>query len=198
MGLNNLVGKRPMRVSRTTRSGPTITRGESSGDIWTPQVFIDAVEQKFGPLVWDLAGSETNKRAPFVLTEELDSLKYVWMDLRADGTYAPQDGGTGPLLWLNPPFSNITPWAAKCAAEWKLGAEILLLVPIGSQNWYWDYVEPFAQVYAVGRMVFDNCFDRVTGELVTTPYAKDLILAHFVPNLLPGNRPQRWLWKEKT
>lgn len=164
-------------------SGPTIDRAGSSGDIWTPQVFIDPMEKKFGPLVWDLAGTWENKKAPGVLTAEMDAFNFGWAKIAKGG-----------LCFLNPPYSNITPWARKCFEEWKLGAEILLLVPMGSQNWYWDYVEPAAQVYCVGRMVFDNCFDKL-GELVTTNYPKDLILAHYQPGK-HGNRPERWRWQD--
>lgn len=164
-------------------SGPTIDRANSSGDIWTPQIFIDAVVRKFGPLAVDLAGSERNKKAPLVITERMDSLKQDWATMLSGG-----------LGWLNPPYSRIAPWAKKCADEWKLGAEILLLVPMGGQNWYWDHVEPFAQVYGVGRMTFDNCFDK-HGQLVTTNYPKDLILAHYEPGK-HGNRPKRWRWEQ--
>lgn len=171
-------------------SGPTINRGESSGDIWTPEAFRTVVNVRFGPVVWDLAASAANsfvKSAPWTdrnpwFDEAEDSLAQDWHRLK------------GPL-WLNPPFGNITPWARKCMEEWKAGAEILLLVPMGSQNWYWDYVEQYAQVYCVGRMVFDNCFDK-RGELVTTTYPKDLILAHYLPGK-HGNRPQRWRWNDQ-
>lgn len=168
-------------------SGPTIDRGNSSGDIWTPQVFRDAVTKRFGAPVWDLAASATNHFGPHWFDEREDSLTIPW-------------GGLDGLCWLNPPFANITPWARKCRVDsHNGGAEILLLVPMGSQNWYWDFVEPYADVYCVGRMVFDNCFDRKTGELVTTAYAKDLILAHYARDITRGRRwtqrPQRWRWE---
>lgn len=166
-------------------SGPTINRANSSGDIWTPWKFIHAVEKKFGPLAVDLAATSENHKAPVWIPPERDSLTMDWAEYL--------QGGLG---WCNPPFSNITPWARKCFEEWKLRAEILLLVPMGSQNWYWDYVEPFAQVYCVGRMVFDNCYDK-KGNLVTTNYPKDLILAHYQPGK-HSNRPMRWRWKEDT
>jgi len=162
-------------------SGPTIKRGESSGDIWTPQIFIDAVEKRFGTLQADLAATLESHKAPFWITPEEDSLTVPW--------HKCNDG----RLWLNPPYSNITPWAKKCMEESELGAEILLLVPgsIGA-NWYWDFVEPYADVYSVGRMVFDNCFDK-DGKLVTTPYPKDLILCHYHGDFC--ERMQRWRWK---
>lgn len=162
-------------------SGPTINRAGSSGDIWTPINFRKAVVQRFGAPEWDLAASTTNHFGPFWFDEDDDSLVQQWHGLER-------------LQWLNPPYSNITPWARKCSVEHALGAEILLLVPLGAQNWFWDYVDPFAQVYSVGRMVFDNCFARKTGELVTTPYAKDLILCHYVPRMAPG-RMVRWRWQ---
>lgn len=165
-------------------SGPTIDRANSSGDIWTPWPFAGAVTAKFGPIAFDLAATLESSKAQYAgmyFDEAADALTRDWHKI---------DG----LLWLNPPYSNITPWAKKCYDEWLLDAEILLLVPMGSQNWYWDYVEPFAQVYCVGRMVFDNCFDR-HGELVKTAYPKDLILAHYQPGK-HSNRPQRWRWNQ--
>lgn len=174
-------------------SGPTIDRANSSGDIWTPQVFIDAVERKFGRLDWDLACTVENMKARRGYTHpEFDALDKNWAGI---GTMMEKER---PLLWLNPPFSNITPWARKCALEHINEAEILLLVPgsIGA-NWYWQYIEPFAQVYSVGRMVFDNCFNK-KGEVVTTPYPKDLILCHYGmgKNWVP-KRMQRWRWQDE-
>lgn len=165
--------------------GPSINRAESSGDIWTPWEFIRAVEYKFGPIAIDLAASGPQcAKGPRWITPEEDSLKQDWATMLGGG-----------LGWDNCPFRNITPWAKYHAQQWERGAETLLLVPgsVGA-NWYWDWVEPFAQVYSVGRMIFDNCFDRRTGQLVTTPYAKDLILCHYDPGDYT-ERMLRWDWK---
>lgn len=168
-----------------TSSGPTIKRGQSSGDIWTPQVFIDAVEKRFGPITIDLAASgPQSAKASIFITPEQDSLKQDWA--------AMLNGGLG---WDNCPYSNITPWAKYHAEQSLRGAETLLLVPasVGS-NWYWNHVEPWADVYSVGRMVFNNCFDK-HGELVTTVYPKDLILAHYYADAHERSKMRRWLWK---
>lgn len=173
-------------------SGPTIDRANSSGDIWTPKPFLTAVAHKFGPLYVDLAATAENTCAPYYLTQRDDALAPE----RRWHKYA-------GLCWLNPPFSDIEPWARKCAEERALGAEILLLVPgsVGA-NWFWDYVAYDAIVYSVGRMVFDNCYDRKTGKLVRTAYPKDLILCHYKPDtvLVPhsGFTPiWRWQWKNE-
>lgn len=167
-------------------TGPTINRGESSGDIWTPWAFIRAVERKFGPIAVDLAASDGSAKARCYITEATDSLSQDWAKLL--------DGGLG---WLNCPFSDIAPWALKCAAEMEQGAKILLLVPgsIGA-NWYWNWVEPYADVYSVGRMVFDNCYNK-KGELVTTPYPKDLILCYYDQLSQGMEGMQRWRWKDE-
>jgi hypothetical protein len=147
--------------------GPTIKRGESSGDIWTPWSFIRAVECRFGPIAIDLAASgPQSAKAKAFITPEQDSLKVDWHKFPGLG-------------WLNCPYGNIAPWGAKSALEYALGWRGFLLVPgsIGA-NWFRDAVWPYADTYSVGRMVFDNCFDK-NGKLVTTPYPKDLILGHF-------------------
>lgn len=170
--------------------GPSINRAESSGDIWTPWSFMRAVEHKFGPIAIDLAasGPQSAKAARWITPEE-DSLKQDWTTML--------DGGLG---WDNCPYSNIAPWAKYHQRQWERGAQTLLLVPasVGS-NWYWSYVDPYAEVYNVGRMVFDNCFSRKTGQLITTVYPKDLILCHYDTVRMYDEdyprRMQRWDWK---
>lgn len=148
--------------------GPSINRAESSGDIWTPWEFVRAVESKFGKLTRDLAASgPQSAKAPRWITPEQDSLTVDWH-------------GSPGLDWLNCPYGNITPWALKCAWEFTQGWRGFLLVPgsVGS-NWFERAVWPYADTYSVGRMVFDNCFDRKTGAPVRTVYPKDLIMGHF-------------------
>lgn len=165
--------------------GPTLKRGKSSGDIWTPQIFIDACVDKFGPLTVDLAASAVNSKAPYFYSQ-------------ADNALAPDKQWRifPRLCWLNPPFANITPWVRKCVEEWEHGWKGLVLIPgsIGAA-WYWQFVEAQANVYSVGRMRFDNCFDEA-GEPVTTEYAKDLILCHY-DRTVEHVPMQRWLWKEQ-
>lgn len=150
--------------------GPTMIRGESNQEAETPWPFIKACEDKFGPLGWDLAASKENAKVGFdhYWSEVDNSLARKWHEL-----------GIKELFWLNPPYAQITPWARKCAEEVQLGARILLLVPASvGANWYWDWVVPYADVYSIGRLVFDNCYDR-QGRLITTAYPKDLILCRY-------------------
>lgn len=183
--------------------GPTINRGKGNNNASTPMVFINAVVKKFGLLTIDLACTRANAKAPLGLyhDEDVDALMVPWAKYCM--------AAISPLAWLNPPFTNITPWARKCAAEVQLGARTLLLVPASvGANWYWDWVVPYADVYSVGRMVFDDCYDK-DGKLITTPYPKDLILAHYDwhNGLRTGNRAAhpieegrgmlyRWRWQD--
>jgi DNA N-6-adenine-methyltransferase (Dam). len=98
--------------------GPSIKRGESSGDIWTPWEFIRAVEHKFGPIAIDLAasGPQSAKAARWITPEE-DSLRQDWTTLL--------NGGLG---WDNYPYSNITPWARY--------HELLLEDGVGIDFWF--------------------------------------------------------------
>lgn len=174
--------------AKTRVTGPTINRGKGNNNAATPWKFIHPVEAKFGKLEWDLAASESNTKAQHFITEAQDSLKQTWQHL-------------GGLCFLNPPFTNITVWARKCAEEVQLGARILLLVPASvGANWYWDWVVPYADVYSVGRMGFDDCYDK-HGKLITDPYPKDLILCHYG---WKGDHPSeegrgviyRWRWQD--
>lgn len=75
-------------------------------------------------------------------------------------------------MWLNPPYSNIGPWAKKCAEESALGARILFLVPasVGS-NWFRDFV------FKKSLVLFLN--DRIKFVGAEYVYPKDCIIAAY-------------------
>lgn len=142
--------------TQNRKTGASFQRGNSRQDYGTPPAFIYAVEKRFGKLSVDLAAHSRNHKARSFLT---NSFTRDWRKLSG-------------LLWLNPPFDKITPWAKKCAEEGAFnGAKILLLVPasVGS-NWFRDYVANVAHtVFLNGRISFDG----------KNPYPKDCMLCLF-------------------
>lgn len=150
-----------------TRKMPAQKPGTSFQAYGTPRPFLDAVDRRFGPIVWDLAANAGNSVCgdrffgPGSRWGE-DSLERAWDWL--PGVRTGED-----LIWLNPPFSRIGPWARKCEDEATYGARILMLVPaaVGS-NWFAKYVERSALVLPIRpRLAF-------VGQ--TDPYPKDLML----------------------
>lgn len=188
--------RHPRTAAKPRPTGPTINRGKGNNSASTPGKFIVAVEAKFGPLTIDLAASLYNTKAPQWIGEVQNSLVQDWAELTRDG-----------LGWNNPPFTNITPWARYHAEQVQRGARTLLLVPASvGAVWYWTWVVPYADVYSVGRMVFDDCYDR-DGKLITTPYPKDLVLAHYdwspdrclrtgAMNTADAGSLYRWRWQD--
>jgi hypothetical protein len=155
-------------------TGAAMHRGSSMQTYRTPDDFRLAVVKRFGMPHWDLAAEPSTVFADDkgnFYSESDDSLARVW-------------SLTEHLCWLNPPFSNIQPWAKKCAEESEKGAHILLLTPasIGS-NWFAQWVWPFARVYALNpRLSFDG----------SNPYPKDCILAEYGRG---RSTFQCWVWK---
>lgn len=151
-------------------------RGTSNQEVKTPPEFMAAVEKVFGKIEFDLAASYKNTKAVRFWSEEDDSLSRPWP--------------TEYLCWLNPPFSNIGPWAKKCLEESQRGCRILMLVPasVGS-NWFRDYVDGNASVlFLNGRLTFVGS---------PTPYPKDLMLICWgIPGELPGWYSV-WNWKKE-
>src|SRR5690349_18157820 len=76
--ITNSSHRRRRRQRETDMGGPSIRRGESSGDIWTPQIFIDAVERNWGPLAVDLAATAESTKAPSYFDEGCNSLTRNW------------------------------------------------------------------------------------------------------------------------
>jgi len=142
----------------------------------TPWEFIRAVEERFGPIAWDLAASAGNCRArdPHAYFDEAqDSLAQDWNAAGAMGR-----------TWLNPPFRHVDPWLAK-AAECRITSGPLVLVPASvCTKWFNEHVRARAIVY----------------EVTPRPFARevrDVILVDFRerPIALPGGGVERRVWK---
>lgn len=146
---------------------PAQRPGSSRQDYGTPAEFMRAVALKFGQPAWDLAASAENAKAPNWIGADRDSLIQDWFRLPG-------------LLWLNPPFARIEPWARKCVEESRLGARILLLTPasVGS-DWHKDHVHGKAFVYFLnGRITFDGTPPNPrTGRI--DQYPKDCMVSAF-------------------
>jgi phage N-6-adenine-methyltransferase len=156
-----------------THKMPVQKPGKSVQEVETPLDFMQAVEKRFGRMDFDLAASPGNAKAFRYFHKEHDSLKQDWSKL---------DGN----LWLNCEYSDIEPWAAKCAS-YKIGLfdniRIFLLTPasVGS-NWFQSHVWGSALVLALNP--------RLTFVGHTQAYPKDLILSCF--NGKYGFEPWRW------
>lgn len=149
----------------------------SKQDVGTPRDFLDAVERRFGRIKVDLAARADNAVAPLLITPEEDSLTVPW------GERFP-----GKLAWLNPEFSDLGPWAAKCAHEAGVqapGLRVLLLTPasVGAE-WFAEHVHRQALVLALRP--------RLTFVGHTQAYPKDCILSCYGFGA-PGF--ELWRWK---
>lgn len=120
--------------------------GAKGDQSWgTPPAFIDAFRRKFGDIIWDLAASPHNAVFPQYFTEHENALEQDW-------AYISKELGPG-WLWLNPPFADMAPWAAKCAEEARNGARIALLSKVSVARWFVDDVAPNARVYLLSPRV---------------------------------------------
>lgn len=161
-------------VEQLKLTGPSIKRGKSVQVVGTPWGFIRAIERKFGPIAVDLAATAENAKAKIYITPEIDTFTQDWTDWLKGG-----------LGFLNPEFDPMSKWVELCMKQRANGAEFVTLMPASvGANWFWDYVQPYATVYSVGRMIFEGHKD---------PYAKDLLLSHYCAT--PNHELQRWRWK---
>jgi phage N-6-adenine-methyltransferase len=157
-------------------TGPSVKRGRSKQDHGTPREFLDAVEKRFGRIAVDLAAHHENR----VVDQYLGPLSGI-----AEDSLAVDWSELSGVLWLNPEFANIAPWAEKCATHRHRHSPILLLTPasIGT-DWFNGYVKGNAIVLGLSpRMTFVGSDD---------PYPKDLMLSVFYAGLSGFST---WRWK---
>lgn len=148
-------------------------RNASKQDYATPWELIHAVEARFGKIEVDLAAHKDNHRAALWIGKETDSLSVQWPGDR--------------IMWLNPEFAKIEPWAKRCS-EWldavRTTGLILFLTPASvGARWWREYVHERAHVYFLSpRIVFEG---------MTQPFPKDCSLALY-GHPQPGYEIWRW------
>lgn len=154
--------------------GAKFNNGKSRQDYGTPNEFLNAACKRLGIpcFTWDLAASDENRKACYWYTQEDDSLAQDW-DL------------CGGWLWLNPPYSNITPWVAKAASCVESNIAMLIPASVGA-NWWKEHVHNRAHVLLLnGRITFEGASD---------PYPKDCALLLYTPAIKGGY--EVWSWQK--
>lgn len=113
----------------------------------TPSDLFQAREKKHGPFDLDAAATHANAKARAYYTE----LDGFWRDRdQPTESWARGDGLTGEWfgrVWVNPPFSQMGAWAAKCWRECAAGRVELIdfLSPATrcEQPWWQKMIEPY-------------------------------------------------------
>ena len=159
--LTNAIHQSELITEPPKKTGASNNRGNSKQDVGTPWGFIQAVVFRFGELGADLAATKANAKARMFIEPDVDSLKCPWYAFYKD-----------ELLWLNPPFGLITPWAEKCAKESALGARILMLTPASvDSNWWANNVHGKAWVeFLSPRIQFEGSDDPFPKPLALSCY----------------------------
>lgn len=156
--------------------GARISTGMGSKqDYGTPQPLVDALGRLFClPVDIDLAATSENTKAPLFITPEEDSLTVPWFERFGKR-----------LCFLNPPFSDIEPWAEKCFCESRRGLRILFLTPASVDSNWWD-----AHVHHVAKVLFIQPRIKFVG--AKDPYPKPCTVSCFGLDLPDWYQPWRW------
>ncbi|HHO0151432.1 TPA: phage N-6-adenine-methyltransferase [Enterobacter asburiae] len=122
-------------------------------DLWrTPPPLFAALDFQL-----DAAAAQHNALCRKFITVEQNTLETPWADYLTIPGYA----------WLNPPYSDITPFVKKAAAESKNQIGTVMLVPADtSVGWFREAIETASEVRFItaGRLAFIN---PVTGKPVS-------------------------------
>lgn len=118
-------------------------------NLWqTPIPLFVALDAEFC-LKLDAAASDDNALCNRYITEEQNTLETPWADYLSIPGYA----------WLNPPYSDITPFVKKAAAESTNQIGTVMLVPADtSVGWFREAIETASEVRFIvgGRLAFIN------------------------------------------
>lgn len=147
----------------------------------TPRPFLDAVEKRFGPIVFDLAATAENCVSD---GDYYGPGSHLGEDSLAKGWRIGRPG----VRFLNPPFSDrdqpISLWAKRCAEMRRpASGPILLLCPAAVCTvWFRTWVAPHAYVLEL--------YPRVFGKEI-----RDCILAVYAPEGYLGRTT--WDWQDE-
>jgi hypothetical protein len=160
------------------------TGSGSKQDYGTPPEFLRAVKERLciTQFAWDLAADATNTVVSNEVVQVYEQKRYFD---EKDNSLVQDWHKINGWLWLNPPFTDITPWVRKAHEERIRGARIAVLVPLSFAEW-WDYwVDDKAYVLMLaGRLQFVGA---------TASYPKECALLLYTPEGQRGY--ELWRWK---
>lgn len=126
-------------------------------DLWrTPPALFASLDAEFC-FQLDAAAARHNALCRKFITAEQNTLETPWSDYLSIPGY----------VWLNPPYSNITPFVKKAAAESDNQIGTVMLVPADtSVGWFKEAIQTASEVRFItaGRLAFIN---PVTGKPVS-------------------------------
>ncbi|MGY9340901.1 phage N-6-adenine-methyltransferase [Citrobacter braakii] len=126
-------------------------------DLWrTPPALFASLDAEFC-FQLDAAAAPHNALCRKFITAEQNTLETPWADYLSIPGY----------VWLNPPYSNITPFVKKAAAESANQIGTVMLVPADtSVGWFKEAIQTASEVRFItaGRLAFIN---PVTGKPVS-------------------------------
>ncbi len=126
-------------------------------DLWrTPPALFASLDAEFC-FQLDAAAAPHNALCRKFITAEMNTLETPWADYLSAPGY----------VWLNPPYSDITPFVKKAAAESANQIGTVMLVPADtSVGWFKEAIQTASEVRFItaGRLAFIN---PVTGKPVS-------------------------------
>lgn len=148
------------------KTGAALARGQSKQDYRTPPEFLREVIRRFGKITLDAAADPENRVCPqyFGVGSVLgaDALALDWERFSEPGD----------VVWCNPPFGTMAPWAEACRTQQNRPWWTLLLAPASvGANWFGNFVDGQAMIFWISP--------RITFVGEKNGYPRDLMLAAY-------------------
>jgi phage N-6-adenine-methyltransferase len=117
-----------------------------ANDLWeTPQYIFDWLDKEFN-FILDAACNDSNCKCPVGLCVDCgdNALELNWDDAKR--------------VWLNPPYSDPSPWVKKAYEESQKGCMVVCLLPADiSTKWFHEWVIGKAEIrFVQGRISFNG------------------------------------------
>lgn len=127
-------------------------------DLWsTPSEIVAWMESEYGDYDIDAAASKENAVCEKFYSKETNCLKRWW--------------GSNKHIWLNPPYSNITPFVKKAIEQMEHNNQIDMLLPCDtSTGWFYEAQQRAAEIIWITGEVYqeDGTEYSRTGRLAFT------------------------------
>lgn len=113
-------------------------------DLWsTPYELVSWMEIEYGDYDIDAAASKENSVCEKFYSKETNCLKRWW--------------GSNKHIWLNPPYSNITPFVKKAIEQMEHNNQIDILLPCDtSTGWFYEAQQRAAEIIWITGEVYQE------------------------------------------